>query len=48
MDDLNIIRPNMQSYGNFVRHKSAVACAFCRAFGFDLGKDAVHVRVVKD
>ena len=29
----------MQSYNHFCNHKSAIATAFKRVFGFDLGKD---------
>ena len=38
MDFLSFIKPQMTSYGNFVNHKSAVACAFNRVFGFELGE----------
>ena len=37
---LDYIKPSMQSYNHFCNHKSAIATAFKRVFGFDLGKDA--------
>ena len=39
MHFLDYIKPNMRSYNHFCNHKSAIATAFKRAFGFDLGKD---------
>ena len=39
MDFLRYIKPNMRSYNHFCNHKSAIATAFKRAFGFDLGRD---------
>ena len=39
MHFLSYIKPSMQSYTYFYNHKSAIAIAFKRLFGFDLGKD---------
>ena len=39
MHFLSYIKPSMQSYNHFCNHKSAIATAFKRVFGFDLGRD---------
>ena len=39
MDFLDYIKPSMRSYNHFCNHKSAIATAFKRVFGFDLGRD---------
>lgn len=39
MHYMNFIKPDMQLYGNFASHKSAVACAFRHALSFDLGEE---------
>ena len=44
---LDFIKPDMRSYSNFANHKSAIACAFCRVFGFDLGKDVLVLQGLK-
>ena len=38
MDFLDYIKPSMWSYNHFCNHQSAIATAFQRVFGFDLGK----------
>ena len=48
MDYLNFIKPDVQLYGTFANHKSAVACAFHRAFSFDLGSDVFLLRWWKE
>ena len=47
MDYLGFIKLDMQLYNHFANHKSAVACAFRRVFGFDLGKAALMLRWLK-
>ena len=39
MHFLSYIKPSVQSYNHFCKYKSAIATAFKRVFGFDLGKD---------
>ena len=39
MHFLDYIKPSMQSYNHFCNHESAIATAFKRVFGFDLGRD---------
>ena len=44
---LDYIKLAMKSYGNFCDHKLAIAHAFRRAFGFDLGKDVLILQWMK-
>ena len=48
MHFLGYIEPSMQSYNDFCNHKSAIATAFKRAFGFDLGKDVLCIHYPMD
>ena len=47
MHFLSYIKPSMQSHNHFCNHKSAIATAFKRVLGFDLGKDAFITQWMK-
>ena len=47
MHFLSYIKPSMQLYTNFCNHKSAIATAFKRVIGFDLGKDVFFLQWMK-